>query len=124
MSSAQQKITTVFNTQLFAFFKQIIAMYPQMKEFTSLRAQLRMAINTMGADIAIIQFNQQLVSKYLTQILKQDENFFLTFDLTGTVLSDLNHLKGVYANATPNTKVAIWKYVKVLTLLSKKHASL
>jgi len=95
-----------------------------MKEFKSLRAQLRMGISTMGENIAIKHFNEQLVSKYLTQILKQDEQFFLDFDLTGTVLADLNHLKTVYANATPNTKAAIWKYVKVLTLLSKKHGSL
>lgn len=124
MSATQQKITTIFNKQLFAFFKQIIDMYPTMKEFTALRAQLRMGLTAMGQDIAIKQFYQQLVSQYEKQVLSQDESFFLDFDLSGTVLADLNHLKTVYANATPNTKVAIWKYVRVLTLLSKKHASL
>ena len=122
MSSAQQKITTIFNKQLFAFFKQIIDMYPTMKEFKTLRAQLRMGLTAMGQDIAIKQFYQQLVSQYEQQVLSQDESFFLDFDLSGTVLADLNHLKQVYASATPNTKVAIWKYVKVLTLLSKKHS--
>lgn len=117
------KYTQVFNKQIFAFFKQIIEMYPEMSEFKSLRSQLRIGISTMGEDIAIKHFNEQLVSKYEKQILSQDEKFFLQFDLTGTVLSDLNHLKDIYASATPNTKACIWKYVRVLTLLTKKYVS-
>jgi len=120
---SQAKYTEVFNKQLFAFFKQIIDMYPTMKEFKTLRAQLRMGLSAMGQDIAIKQFYQQLVTKYEKQVLSKDERFFLDFDLSGTVLADLNHLKTVYANATPPTKAAIWKYVRVLTLLAKKYAS-
>ena len=57
----------------------------------------------------------------LQQILKQDEEFFLTFDLSGTVLEDLNCLKDVWKQASPATKTAIWKYVKILLVLSQKY---
>ena len=114
-----QAFTERFNKTLFAFFKQIIAIYPDVKEFKSLRAQLRMAL-TANNSLAITHFHQQLVLKYKQQILKQDESFFLDFDLSGTVLADLNHLKNVYIGSSDSTKQAIWKYVKVLTLLSSK----
>ena len=120
---SKSKYVTIFNKQIFAFFKQIITMYPNMKEFSALRSQLRIAITTIGEDIAIKHFHAYLVLDYETEILSQDEKFFLQFDLTGTVLSDLNHLKTVYASATPNTKECIWKYVRVLTLIAKKYES-
>ena len=111
--------TEKFNKTLFAFFKQIIAIYPEIKEFKSLRAQLRMAL-TANDKLAVQHFYQQLVQQYKAQIIAQDEKFFINFDLSGTVLSDLNHLKGVYTNSSDATKAQIWKYVKVLTVLSTR----
>lgn len=108
-----------FNKTLFDFFKQIIAIYPDVKVFYQLRTQLRMGLTT-NEKLAITNFYTHLVKEYKQQILSQDESFFLDFDLTGTVLSDLNYLKVVFKDATPNTKVALWKYVKVLTILSEK----
>ena len=111
-----------FNKQIKAFFKQITEVYPDLKEIKQIKAQLNMAL-IADSEIAIKNFHIHLVSKYEKQILSQDEKFFLSFDLSGTVLSELNKLKDVYTNASPNTKQCIWKYCKVLTLLSKKYAS-
>jgi len=120
---SKQKYCQTFNKQIRAFFKQITQIYPEIKEIKSIKGQLNMAL-IADETIAIKHFNTQLVQKYEKQILSQDEQFFLDFDLTGTVLADLNHLKGIYQSASPNTKLCIWKYCKVLTLLSKKYASL
>jgi hypothetical protein len=111
-----------FNKQIRAFFKQIKEVYPDLKEIKAVASQLNMAL-AMDETVAVSNFHKHLVSKYEEQIMKQDEAFFLAFDLTGTPLSDLNHLKNVYASATPNTKQCIWKYTKVLTVLSKKYVS-
>ena len=111
-----------FNKQIKAFFKQITEVYPDLKEIKQIKAQLNMAL-LANEEIAIKHFNIHLVQKYEKKILTQDESFFLNFNLSGTVLSELNHLKAVYTSASPNTKQCIWKYCKVLTLLSKKYAS-
>jgi len=115
--------TTMFNKQLRTFFKQITEIYPEIREIKSMKGQLNMAL-IAEPTIAISNFYTHLVTKYEKQILSQEENFFLEFDLTGTALADLNHLKAVYQKSSPNTKVCIWKYVRVLTLLSKKYSSL
>lgn len=114
--------TKTFNKQIKNFFKQITEVYPDLKEIKQIKAQLNMAL-IANEEIAIKNFNIHLVNKYEKQILSQDENFFLNFDLSGTVLSELNHLKTVYTSASDNTKQCIWKYCKVLTLLSKKYAN-
>jgi len=119
---SKQTYTTTFNKQIKAFFKQITEIYPDIKEIKSIKSQLSMAL-LADEEIAIKNFYQHLVTKYEKQILSQDEKFFLNFDLSGTVLSELNHLKNVYLSSTDNTKQCIWKYCKVLTLLSKKYAS-
>ena len=119
---SKQTYCTTFNKQIRAFFAQIKQVYPDLKEIKAVAAQLNMAL-AMDETVAVVNFHKHLVAKYEAQIMKQDEAFFLAFDLTGTPLSDLNHLKSVYANASDNTKECIWKYTKVLTLLSKKFAS-
>lgn len=119
---SKAKFTTMFNKQLKTFFKQITDIYPEIKEIKSMKGQLNMAL-IADETIAIANFYTHLVTKYENQILSQDEQFFLDFDLTGTALADLNHLKNVYQQASPNTKTCIWKYVRVLTLLSKKYST-
>jgi hypothetical protein len=110
-----------FNKTINEFFKQINTSYPEMPIFKELQTKLRMALMA-NQNIAIESFYTHVVSKYRTQILKQDEAFFLSFDLSGTVLEDLMELKKVWQTATPGTKQSIWKYVKVLTILSEKNA--
>ena len=115
-------IVDKFNKTIFEFFTNITKVYPDMKIFTELKAKLRVAL--MSDDtLAINNFYSHVTKKYKQQILKEDEEFFLSFDLTGTVLEDLNCLKEVWLVATPNTKKSIWKYVKILLVLSQKFCS-
>ena len=119
---SKQKYIDTFNKQIKDFFKQITVIYPQLKEIRQIRSQLA-GVLLVDKKIAIEHFYNHVVKKYEQQILSQDEEFFLNFDVSGTVLSSLNHLKSVYTSSTDNTKKCIWKYCKVLTLLSKKYAT-
>ena len=52
--------------------------------------------------------------------MNEDDDFFLKFDLAGTVLSNLNELKNIWSNSNEDNKKKLWKYVKILTILSEK----
>ena len=113
------EITKRFNKLLFDFFKDIITTYPNVKIFNELRIQLRLALMA-DEKIAIKQFYDQLVKEYKNKIMKEDDDFFLTFDLSGTVLENLNSLKDIWSNSNEDNKKKLWKYVKILTILSEK----
>lgn len=115
----KEEITKRFNKLLFDFFKDIINTYPNIKVFNELRIQLRLAL-TADEKIAIKQFYQQLVKNYKNKIMIEDDDFFLKFDLSGTVLENLNSLKDIWCNSTEDNKKKLWKYVKILTILSEK----
>ena len=116
------KFKTIFNKQIAAFFTDIIAAYPEEKQFRSLKTQINMAI-MMDDEIAIKYFYEYLTTQYKTQIYKKDEKFFLSFDLSGTPLGHLNRLKDVFKSAPKGTQTTIWKYVIVLAKLSEKYYS-
>lgn len=109
-----------FNKTIFEFFRNISQVYPDMPILKELKGKLRVALMT-NESLAINNFYDHVTLKYKHQILKQDEEFFLSFDLSGTVLEDLNCLKDVWKQASPATKTAIWKYVKILLVLSQKY---
>lgn len=115
----KEEITKRFNKLLFDFFKDVIVTYPDIKIFNELRVQLRMALMA-DEKIAINQFHEQLVNNYKNEILKENEDFFLKFDLSGTVLSSLNELKNLWTKSSDENKKKLWKYIKVLTVLSEK----
>ncbi len=119
---SKQVLVEKFNITIKKFFKQIVETYPQVKELKTLKSQVQVALMA-DETIAITNFYKHLVTTYESQILKQDEKFFLSFDLSGTVLEHLNHLKVVYTSSSDNTKSVIWKYCKVLTILSKKYST-
>jgi len=115
----KEKITEVFNLKLMEFFKKIITMYPNNKDFKSMRSQLRLLV-TNSPKSPSEYFNLYVTQKYLNYILKRDDIFFINLDLSGTPFASLNYLKNVWVSTDDKTKNAMWEYVILLTKLSQK----
>ena len=115
----KEKITEVFNLKLMEFFKKIIAIYPNNKDFKSMRSQLRLLV-TNSPKSPSEYFNLYVTQKYLNYILKRDDIFFINLDLSGTPFASLNYLKNVWVSTDDKTKNAMWEYVILLTKLSQK----
>jgi|TARA_B100001971_G_scaffold13522_1_gene10731 hypothetical protein len=115
----KEKFIEVFNLKLMEFFKKIISMFPNNKDFKSMRAQLRLLI-TNSPNSPSEYFYKHVNLKYSNYILKKDDTFFIDLDLSGTPFASLNYLKNVWVSIDDKTKNAIWEYVILLTKLSQK----
>jgi len=113
------KFIDVFNIKLMEFFKKIISMYPNNKDFKSMRAQLRLLV-TNSPKSPSEYFNKYVTQKYLDFILTKNDSFFINLDLSGTPFASLNYLKNVWAATDKKTQNAMWEYVLLLTKLSQK----
>jgi hypothetical protein len=117
---SKQVFVAAFNKQLMNFFKDVINTYPENKTLKAVRAQLRLVL-TQSEKIPIEAFYEHLVLKFKTQLDAKDDKFFLSFDLTGTPLEDLNSLKQLWLTATEKSRVAMWKYVVLLQKIAEKY---
>jgi hypothetical protein len=117
--SINKKFIEVFNIKLMEFFKKIINIYPNNKDFKTMRAQLRMLV-TNSPKSPSEYYIKYITNRYLNNILHKDEAFFINLDLTGTPFVSLNYLKDVWGSADVATKDAMWAYVLLLTKLSQK----
>lgn len=118
--SKNSMIVTVFNKKLMEFVKEIIEMYPENKDFKSMRSQLRMIMSS-AETFPIEKFKKYVAIKYRDNIDTRNEDFFLKLDLTGTPFASFNYLKDMWKNTSETTKEAMWKYVELLTKLCDKY---
>ena len=114
-----KKYMEVFNIKLMEFFKKIITLYPNNKDFKAMRAQLRMLV-TNSPKSPSEYYIKYVTNKYLDNILTKNDSFFINLDLSGTPFASLNYLKNVWGTADNATKEAMWAYVILLTKLSQK----
>lgn len=118
--SKNQMIVTVFNKKLMEFVKEIVEMYPENKDFKSMRSQLRMIMSS-AETLPIEKFKKYVATKYRDNINTRNEDFFLKLDLTGTPFASFNYLKDMWKSTSNTTKEAMWKYVELLTKLCDKY---
>jgi len=119
MKIMKDRFIEVFNIKLMEFFKKIITMYPNNKDFKSMRAQLRLLV-TNSPKSPSEYFNKYVTQRYLQYILEKDDTFFIDLDLSGTPFASLNYLKNVWVTTDEKTKKAMWEYVILLTKLTEK----
>jgi hypothetical protein len=110
--SKNQMIMGVFNKKLMEFVKEVIEMYPDNKDFKSMRSQLRMIMSS-AENLPIQKFKELVTIPYSKKIYEKE-------DLSGTPFESFNYLKKMWKTTTPTTKEAMWKYVELLTKLSEK----
>lgn len=120
MNSKNQMIVNIFNKKLMEFIKEVIEMYPNNKDFKSMRTQLRMIMNNVET-LPIEKFKKYVAVKYRKNIDEKNEKFFLELDLSGTPFESFNYLKDMWKTTSEKTKQAMWKYIELLTKLSDKY---
>ena len=115
----QQRLSDLFVSQLDKFTMAIRKSFPgSSKELNKIEFKLRM-VKKYDSKIIVQNFHDHLVKKYRTEIANRDERFFLDFDLSCTVLKDLDILKEIWKSASDGSKVAIWKYIDQFVKISE-----
>lgn len=114
-----------FNETFKAFVDDLCVAYPNDGEFR----MCKMLLNTaLIADDAFLQrfFYQKVVLRYESEILHQNEEFFLAKDYTqyADKISGASKLiakvKSCWVDMTAENKEVVWRYLRVLTVLAKK----
>lgn len=116
-----------FNHATKHFVRDLMNSYPDMKEFKILHMAYKITKS----------FNKKAPQKYLhdlvldrckAQIMRQDESLF---DMSGIdtsdlplparlLLSELSNIKEIWTSLDEKDKDAVWKHLKVLTVLSNR----
>lgn len=113
-----------FNTTFNEFIDDLIKLFP-------LDADLRMYKNilltTLCVDdkVLVNLFKDSVVDKYGPQLLAKDETFFLNNDYSEYSINEeyhaiINKIRSYWKTMNEENRNIIWKYFKVLILLSKK----
>ena len=94
--------------------------YPSIIEQHDL-ARLYQTVQTtisLTPQIPIKIFYDNFVSKYQTQIENDEQDFFLSLEIS---YEPINKLKIMYSNSSSHNKKIIWKYIRTLTQLAIKY---
>lgn len=120
----------LFNTKADEFCKDLVATFPEVKEFKQLKSGLLLLRNVDEKKPR--EFFHNFVSvNYRQHILCKDESFFLNemeHQVQAGVDSSQWHkvialLRTLWATLSPDNKESIWKYFQVLIALDDKFTS-
>jgi hypothetical protein len=113
-----------FNITFNEFIEDISSLFPEDSDFTLYKTALKTAIS-LDKKLAYNTFNTQVIEKYSTQILNRDETFFLEHqysivNIKKEYSSIIDKIKSYWSSMNEENKNIVWKYLKVLILLSNK----
>lgn len=115
-----------FNDQAYEFMKELAQTFPQVTEFSRLKSAFNVLQN-VNKKTPQNFFNKYVVSSYRDVILERDEVFFLSEKQFGLKddsaqywLGFIEQLQNIWKTLDAENKDIIWKYFRVLILLSDK----
>jgi hypothetical protein len=113
-----------FNSTFTEFIDDIIRIFPDDSELRMYKTAIRAAV-CINDKLALNIFTESVVSTYGSKILARDESFFLEHDysdITENVEYNalINKIKRYWTTMNEDNRNAVWKYFKVLILLSNK----
>lgn len=123
---------TIFNKQADDFFKNIIDGFPSTDDFEIVKKEFRSLKGGFGMLKALDEkqpqriFKDYIADTYRDKIMNKDETFFLDkeYDITSTKkeywTEFIVNIKKVWMNMDHDSKENMWKYFKLLVLLSDK----
>jgi hypothetical protein len=113
-----------FNSVVVKFLEDLYTILPDEKDIYIFQNQIE-TLTMFNKSILIDNFIEK-VYKYKKNILDKDENFFLTneLDIEENDISKAIHLKSLWKNKLRNeNKEIIWKYFKLLIVISDKYTN-
>jgi hypothetical protein len=114
-----------FNNKLTEFVKDLGVAFPDIHDITMLRTSLTLAKN-VDSGLPQRLFHEHVASPFGDRILASDEGFFMQYDykdlskIHGVEIDIVGKIKGVWHELSPENQHAIWKYLHVLVVLSRK----
>jgi len=126
----KEECVNVFNTKLREFINDLIRVYPADEDLKKFKTTINMLL--VISDKQIIKlYNDYVYTKYKTQILSKDEEFFMKHDYKDEInSSDLSYeftdqlidkIKSYWCSMTDDNKKIVWTYFTLLTKLCEKY---
>lgn len=118
----------LFNQKCEEFVSELITAYPDVVEFKKFKTGIRL-LTSINIKTPQMLFKKNQVPHLRDNILNKNEDFFLKFDITVDTkhcndyddwVEFVNRLKSIWVNLDETNKETIWKYFRVLVLLSDK----
>jgi len=127
-------ILTQFNNQLSDFMTELIYLYPENKRFTIFNQKLEI-LRSVNPKL-IIEKYIEFIYPFRKEILSEDDTYFTSKSNNNNIeeiythenVKDQNYipieyalnLKDIWIDMGKKTKNAVWRYFKVLIILSEK----
>lgn len=117
-----------FNRTFNEFVDDLITVFPNDAEFRMVQLAIK-GIHFAAPDALHAGFRERVVIPFGDKILSKDEDFFLGADYSKhtTDVEDaeriINKVKQMYKQMNDNDRAIVWKYMRVLVLLSNKISS-
>jgi len=114
-----------FNTTFNEFVDDIIRIFPNDQDLKIYKAAIQTTI-ALDNRYIITRFNESVVNKYGKQLLERDDSFFLNHDYVEIVSYNkeynalISKVKLAWNTMNDENKEIMWKYFKILILLSNK----
>jgi hypothetical protein len=118
----------LFNQKSEEFVSELITAYPDIVEFKKFKTGIRL-LTSINIKTPQMMFKKNQVASLKDNILKKNEDFFMNFDIKSDTkhsndydewVDFINRLKSIWINLDETNKETIWKYFRVLVLLSDK----
>ena len=126
----KEECVNVFNTKLREFVNDLIRAYPADEDLKKFKTTINMLL-VMSDNQIIKLYNEYVCSKYKTQILAKDEDFFMKHDYKDEVNNSdysyefteqlIDKIKSYWCTMTDDNKKIVWTYFTLLTKLCEKY---
>lgn len=114
-----------FNVTFTEFIEDLVKVIPEDPELRVYELMLRSAVKN-NPNYVVDVFNTSVVELYEKEIMEKNEEFFLKedYDLITQTNSDaleiIVRIKSYWTQLTEEDKIIVWKYLRILVLLTKK----
>lgn len=118
-----------FNKTFGEFVKDLVSSFPDESEFRLVNMVLS-SLRVVAPKVLHKNFHKNVVVPFGEKILAHDEGFFMETDYSKQIVGDVESLeeaeriitkvKQKYREMTESDRLIVWKYIRVLVILSMK----
>lgn len=126
----KEECVNVFNSKLREFISDLISVYPADEDLKKFKTSINMLL-VMSDNQIIKLYNEFVYTKYKTQILSKDEEFFMKHDYKDEMENTeesyefteklIDKIKSYWSTMSDDNKKVVWTYFTLLTKLCEKY---
>lgn len=126
----REECVNIFNTKLREFISDLISVYPLDEDLKKFKTSINVLL--LISDNKIMKlYNDYVYTKYKTQIINKDEEFFMKHDYKDEVNNTeesyefteklIDKIKSYWSTMSEDNKKIVWTYFTLLTKLCEKY---